>query len=78
MKVVEAIEISNDAKKLVKQNFTIAILYNLIAIPFAFAGFITPLVAALAMSSSSILVIANSMRIWGLHSRTVSPIETRH
>ena len=50
-------------RKLSKQNFAIAALYNCIAIPIALAGFATPLAAALAMSASSITVLLNSQRV---------------
>lgn len=53
------------SQKLVAQNFLISILYNMIAIPIAFMGLVTPMVAALAMSGSSLLVIANSFRLKG-------------
>jgi Cu2+-exporting ATPase len=50
-------------RRLSKQNFAIAAIYNGIAIPIALAGFATPLAAALAMSASSITVLLNSQRI---------------
>ena len=55
--------IAKQATRLVRQNFALTILYNLIAIPLAFSGMVTPMIAALAMSGSSLLVIANSFRL---------------
>lgn len=51
------------AQKLVRENFILAMVYNFIAVPLGFAGMVTPMVAAIAMSGSSLVVIANSFRL---------------
>jgi len=59
----DVIKIARATTHLSKQNFGIAALYNLIAVPVALLGFATPLVAALAMSTSSISVLLNALRV---------------
>ena len=61
--LLSAFKISDTTFKLIKQNFAISLVYNAITIPLAMAGYVIPLVAALSMSFSSLLVVGNSMRI---------------
>jgi Cu+-exporting ATPase len=59
----EAFKISKTTFALIKQNLYISLVYNAITIPLAMAGYVIPLVAAISMSVSSLLVVGNSMRI---------------
>lgn len=59
----KAFQISTTTFTLIKQNFALSFLYNAITIPLAMAGYIIPLIAALSMSFSSLLVVGNSLRI---------------
>ncbi len=61
-RVVEAFALVGAAQQRIRQNLAWALSYNAIAIPLAMTGFLSPLVAAVAMSASSLLVVANSTR----------------
>ncbi|WP_031209011.1 cation-translocating P-type ATPase [Mesorhizobium sp. L2C085B000] len=69
-----ALDVSRKAGSLIRQNITIAIVYNAVAVPIAILGHVTPLIAAVAMSASSLLVIGNAMRLQGF--ATGAPSET--
>lgn len=61
--VTDLLDIAGNARGLARQNIGFALAYNMVAIPLAMAGFITPLLAALAMSASSLTVTANAFRL---------------
>ncbi len=60
MSVVEAVRLSQETFKKIKQNLFWAFAYNLIAIPLAFTGMLHPVIAEIAMATSSITVVTNS------------------
>lgn len=61
--VATAIRAARRTQQIVRQNFALAIGYNLIAVPLAITGHVTPLIAAAAMSGSSLIVVANALRL---------------
>lgn len=61
--LVEAVHTSRRALRIIRQNLAWAAVYNVVALPLAMAGMVTPLVAALGMSVSSLAVVLNAMRL---------------
>ena len=59
----DAFVISSKTYKFIKQNLALSIIYNMVTIPLAMLGFVIPLIAALSMSLSSLMVVLNSLRI---------------
>ena len=61
--VISALKLSTKTLKIIRLNMGWAFIYNVVGLPIAAAGLLTPLYAAAAMAASSVLVVTNSLRI---------------
>lgn len=75
--VERAVSIGRRARRLMMQNLWFSVLYNFIAVPVAIAGLATPLIAALAMSGSSVVVTLNALRAHERKETGTGPVEMR-
>jgi P-type E1-E2 ATPase len=72
--IVEALDLARKTRRVMKQNLGWALGYNVIAIALASAGLVTPVMAAVAMATSSITVVLNSLRLGAVgHSGPAGP-----
>ncbi|MDP2547286.1 heavy metal translocating P-type ATPase [Oceanobacter sp. 4_MG-2023] len=72
--VLQALDTASRTRQVIYQNIAWALLYNLLALPVAAAGYIPPWAAAIGMSFSSLLVVSNALRL----SRTTKPDVSGH
>ena len=61
--VAQTLALCHKGRAVMRENFLLALVYNLVAVPLAIAGLVTPLIAAAAMSGSSVLVSVNALRV---------------
>jgi Cu2+-exporting ATPase len=70
--IVDAIDTARAAQGRIYENLAFSALYNVVAVPVAALGFVTPLIAALAMAGSSLAVTLNALRLQGMRAWTSS------
>ncbi len=77
--VAQAVAICRKARAIMQENLGLAVIYNSVAVPLAIAGHVTPLVAAAAMSGSSILVTLNALRAaWPAKTSDHAALDSAH
>ena len=72
-RIAEAIRRARQAFRIIRQNLLWALVYNAVAIPLAATGLLSPLAAAVGMSTSSLLVVANSLRLLRRDRKSAAP-----
>jgi len=70
--LVSGIEMARRTRNIIRQNLLWALLYNLVALPMAAAGWIAPWMAAIGMSASSLIVVLNALRLTRMRTVTDS------
>lgn len=63
MRIAEAVVVSRATRRIIRQNLSWALIYNIGALPLAMMGFVTPWIAAIGMSASSLVVVTNALRL---------------
>ena len=61
--LARSVRLARRARAVIRQNLGWALAYNLVVVPLAFAGMVTPLVAGIGMSASSLAVVLNALRV---------------
>lgn len=75
-RLADGVRIARKTRTIIRQNLAWAGLYNLIAIPAAALGYVTPWLAGIGMSLSSLLVVLNAMRLSSYKGQTTTPPAT--
>lgn len=73
LQIPATLQLARQVRRIIKQNLTWAIVYNISAIPLAAAGWVPPWLAAIGMSASSVVVVANSLRVGKSNSHSTDP-----
>ncbi|MBI1423589.1 MAG: cadmium-translocating P-type ATPase [Gammaproteobacteria bacterium] len=61
--MVDALQVARQTRRIIRENLAWAVVYNLVALPLAAAGWVAPWMAAIGMSVSSLLVVLNALRL---------------